>query len=108
MNLMPWDDPREIERAVEKHRRDLLAYEQQMRDISERQDRLLLRIEEEEARIDDRRRLSGRLLRPAGAWARRRTGSRPCLARAGSPTSASTAQRKHSLTRPGGQTTSLR
>jgi hypothetical protein len=54
--LFPWSDPLEIERAGEKYRRDQMAYEQEMRDISERQDRLLLRIGEEETRIDERRR----------------------------------------------------
>jgi hypothetical protein len=53
--LMPWTDPREIRRVEEKRHREQREYEQAMREISERQDRLLLRIEEEQARIDERR-----------------------------------------------------
>jgi hypothetical protein len=54
--LMPWSDPREIRRLEEKRRREQREHEQAMREISERQDRLLLRIEEEQARIETRRR----------------------------------------------------
>lgn len=54
--LLPWDDPREMRKVEEKRRREQLANEQAIREISERQDRLLQRIEEEEARIDERRR----------------------------------------------------
>ena len=54
--LMPWNDPREIRRVQEKRRRELRDYEQAMQEISERQDRLLLLIDAEEARIDERRR----------------------------------------------------
>ena len=54
--LMPWNDPREIRRVQEKRRRELREYEQAMQEISERQDRLLLLIDAEEARIDERRR----------------------------------------------------
>jgi hypothetical protein len=55
MHLFPWDDPREIHRTEDKHRRDLLAYEEAMHEITERQDRLLASIEAEEARITARR-----------------------------------------------------
>jgi hypothetical protein len=54
--LMPWTDPREIRRIEEKRYREQRENEQAMREISERQNRLLQRIEEEQARIDDRRR----------------------------------------------------
>lgn len=54
--LMPWNDPREIRKVEEKRHREQLAYEQAMSEISERRDRLLLRIEEEQARTDERRR----------------------------------------------------
>ena len=45
---------REIRKIEEKRHREQLAYEQAMREISERQDRLLLRIEEEQGGIDER------------------------------------------------------
>jgi hypothetical protein len=54
--IFPWTDPREIRKIEEKRRREQREYEEVMREISERQDRLLLRIEEEQARIDERRR----------------------------------------------------
>jgi hypothetical protein len=53
--LMPWDDPREIRRIEEKRRREQHEYQQALREITERQDRLLLRIEQEEAAIAKRR-----------------------------------------------------
>ena len=55
MHLFPWDDPREIHRAEDKHRRDLLAYDEATREISARQDRLLTNIEAQQARIIERR-----------------------------------------------------
>jgi hypothetical protein len=39
--IFPWTDPREIRRIEEKRRREQREYEQAMREISERQDRLL-------------------------------------------------------------------
>jgi len=54
--IFPWTDPREIRRIEEKRRREQLAYEQTMREISERPERLLLRIEKEQARSETRRR----------------------------------------------------
>src|SRR5438876_9597713 len=63
--IFPWTDPREIRRIEERRRREQLAYEQALREISERQDRLLLRIEEEQARIEERRReIDDNALRP--------------------------------------------
>jgi hypothetical protein len=54
--LMPWTDLREIRKIEEERHREQLADEQAMREISERQDRLPLRIEEEQGGIDERRR----------------------------------------------------
>jgi hypothetical protein len=49
--LLPWSTPHERQRLEEKHRRDQLAVEQQMRVIAERQDRLLQQIEQEQAQV---------------------------------------------------------
>jgi hypothetical protein len=53
--LLPWTDPHEKRRLEEKRRREQLAYELAMREISERQEQLLLRIEEEQIWVEERR-----------------------------------------------------
>ena len=53
--LFPWTDPREAKRLEEKHRHEQLKIEQQMREIAERQNRLLLQLDEELAEIEERR-----------------------------------------------------
>jgi hypothetical protein len=53
--LFAWNSPREQEQLDEKRRRDKAEYEQQMRDITARQDALLRRIEYEQAVIEKQR-----------------------------------------------------
>jgi hypothetical protein len=53
--LMPWSTPREKAQLEEKHRREQLAYEQQLREIAERRTNLLQQIEEQQAAIAERR-----------------------------------------------------
>lgn len=55
INLLPWNAPQEQQRLAEKHRREQLEYEQRLRDITARQDRLLQRIEYEQAAIEKQR-----------------------------------------------------
>jgi hypothetical protein len=53
--LLPWSTPHEKRRLEEKHRREQLALEQQLRTIAERQERLLQQIEQQQAEIAVRR-----------------------------------------------------
>jgi hypothetical protein len=53
--LFPWTDPREAKRLEEKHRLEQLRIEQEMREITERQNRLLIQLDEELAEIEERR-----------------------------------------------------
>ena len=53
--LMPWSDPHTKELVAEKRRREQRAYEQVMLQITERQDRLLQLIDQDQARIEERR-----------------------------------------------------
>lgn len=53
--LMPWTDPHTKQLVAEKRRRDQRAYEQAMLQISERQDHLLQLIEQDQARVEERR-----------------------------------------------------
>jgi hypothetical protein len=55
MNLLPWNVSREQERLAARHRREREQYEQSLRDIAARQDRLLQRIEEEQVVIEKER-----------------------------------------------------
>jgi hypothetical protein len=54
--IFPWTDPHERRRIEEKRRREQLAYEEEMIENEQRRDRLLRRIDEEQAEIDERRR----------------------------------------------------
>jgi hypothetical protein len=54
--LLPWSTPHEKQRLEEKHRREQLAFEQLLREVAERQDRLLEQIEHEQAAINEKRR----------------------------------------------------
>jgi hypothetical protein len=53
--LLPWSTPHEKQRLEEKHRREQLAFEHQLREIAERQERLLEQIEQEQAVIAEKR-----------------------------------------------------
>jgi hypothetical protein len=53
--ISPEKDPKEKERREEQHRREQLAWEQAMRDIRDRQDRLLLQIGERLVEIEKHR-----------------------------------------------------
>jgi len=53
--LFPWTELREKKRLEEKHRLEQLQIEQEMREIAERQNRLVIQIEEEQADIERRR-----------------------------------------------------
>jgi hypothetical protein len=53
--IFAWTSPYEKRRIEEKRRREQREYEQAMLEITERRDRLLLQIEQEQARIDERR-----------------------------------------------------
>ena len=53
--IFPWTNPHEKQRIEEKRRRELREYERAMLEITERQDQLLVRIEQEQAEIDKRR-----------------------------------------------------
>ena len=55
MNLLPWNTTREQERLAARHRREREQYEQSLRDLAARQDRLLERIEEQQAVIEKER-----------------------------------------------------
>jgi hypothetical protein len=55
MNLLPWNTTREQERLAARHRREREQYEQSLRDLAARQDRLLERIEEQQAVIERER-----------------------------------------------------
>jgi hypothetical protein len=54
--IFPWTNPQEKRRIEEKRRREQLAYEEEMIENEQRTERLLLRIDEEQAKIDERRR----------------------------------------------------
>jgi hypothetical protein len=53
--IFPWTNPQEKRRIEEKRRREQLAYEEAMLENEQHTERLLLRIDEEQARIDERR-----------------------------------------------------
>jgi hypothetical protein len=53
--IFPWTSPYEKHRIEEKRRREQREFEQAMLEITERQDQLLFRIEQEQAEIDERR-----------------------------------------------------
>jgi hypothetical protein len=54
--IFPWTNPHEKRRIEEKRRREQLAYEEALIENEQRADRLLLRIDAEQAKIDERRR----------------------------------------------------
>lgn len=53
--ILPWTGHHEVHRIEERRRGERRAHEEALRELSEGQDRLLLRIEEQQAKIEQRR-----------------------------------------------------